>query len=812
MMRGFWRRRAARVAITLAVALPLAGAASEPTLESIFARDWIGTAPEAPYWSDDGKSVYFSRRRPASDLVDLYQIELRGGAVRRLDERERGRADAPGGALSPDRKTKAFVREGDLFVKELGRGALRQLTRTVELESDPLWLTTGRRVAFRRGDGFYAFDLDAGTLVTLADLRLEDDPRPRPGTDFLAEQQRRLFEVLRDRRARADEVDAAARAARASDPTRPPEPWWLGADRALLGAALAPSGRHLAVVLGPRREPSEASPAGAEGGRPDALPVWVTESGYVESRQLRPKVGTGKPETPRIALLDLATGERRDLDLSQLPGQGDDPLAELRRRAASARAGAPADGAAAVAAAPPRPLRLRAMRWNEAGTHLALQLFSEDKKDRWLVVTDGTGTLTPLERQSDPAWLGWRFDDFGWMRDGSTLWFLSEESGYGHLYLRPLAGPRRQLTQGPFEVDHPRLARDGKSFLVMANREHPGIEEAYRVDVASGELTRLTRLEGITHAQWSPDEKQLLLHASSVLAPPELYVQPARAEARAERLTRSTSPEFDAVAWTKPEIVAVPSSHGAGEIWARVYTPPGHSPERTYPAVMFVHGAGYLQNAHHGWSHYFREFMFHTLLARRGYVVIDMDFRASAGYGRAWRTAIYRQMGHPEVEDLADGVAWLVANRGVDRSRIGVYGGSYGGFLTFMAMFRRPELFAAGAALRPVTDWAHYADWYTSAILNTPEVDPDAYRRSSPIEHAAGLAKPLLIAHGMVDDNVPFQDSVRLVQRLIELGKTELFETAIYPAEAHAFVEPSSWIDQYKRIWRLFERELRPGG
>jgi dipeptidyl aminopeptidase/acylaminoacyl peptidase len=201
--------------------------------------------------------------------------------------------------------------------------------------------------------------------------------------------------------------------------------------------------------------------------------------------------------------------------------------------------------------------------------------------------------------------------------------------------------------------------------------------------------------------------------------------------------------------------------------------------------------------------------MFHTLLARRGYVVLDLDYRASSGYGRDFRTAIYRQMGEPELDDLADGVAWLVANRAVDAQRGGAYGGSYGGFLTMMALFKRPELFAAGAALRPVTDWAHYNQGYTSAILNTPEVDPEAYRRSSPIEFAAGLAKPLLICHGMVDDNVAFQDSVRLVQRLIELGKTDLFETAIYPFEPHAFKEPTSWVDEYKRILKLFETYLK---
>jgi dipeptidyl aminopeptidase/acylaminoacyl peptidase len=166
-------------------------------------------------------------------------------------------------------------------------------------------------------------------------------------------------------------------------------------------------------------------------------------------------------------------------------------------------------------------------------------------------------------------------------------------------------------------------------------------------------------------------------------------------------------------------------------------------------------------------------------------------------------------MGHPEVEDLEDGVAWLVKNRGVDPRRVGTYGGSYGGFLTFMSLFRKPDLFAAGAALRPVTDWAHYNHGYTSNILNTPEVDPEAFERSSPIEYAAGLTKPLLICSPVEDDNVLFQDSVRLVQRLIELRKED-FEIALYPVEAHAFREPTSWLDEYRRIFKLFERYLKP--
>ncbi|MEO1366521.1 MAG: prolyl oligopeptidase family serine peptidase, partial [Acidobacteriota bacterium] len=210
-----------------------------------------------------------------------------------------------------------------------------------------------------------------------------------------------------------------------------------------------------------------------------------------------------------------------------------------------------------------------------------------------------------------------------------------------------------------------------------------------------------------------------------------------------------------------------------------------------------------------GWSNYFREFMFHTLLAESGYHVLDMDYRASAGYGAEWRQAIYRHMGQPELEDLQDGVAWMVAEHGVDPDRVGVYGGSYGGFMTMMALFKDPDLFAAGAALRPVTDWAHYNHPYTSNILNTPDIDPEAYERSSPIEFADGLEKPLLICAPMLDDNVFFLDTVRLAQKLIELGKED-WEVAIYPVEPHGFRRPSSWLDEYRRIYALFEEHLAP--
>ncbi|HLK28230.1 MAG TPA: alpha/beta fold hydrolase, partial [Puia sp.] len=238
----------------------------------------------------------------------------------------------------------------------------------------------------------------------------------------------------------------------------------------------------------------------------------------------------------------------------------------------------------------------------------------------------------------------------------------------------------------------------------------------------------------------------------------------------------------------------------------RLYRPAVENPAK--PGVIFVHGAGYLQNAHKWWSSYFREYMFNNLLADNGYTVMDVDYRGSAGYGRDWRTAIYRHMGGKDLDDQVDAAKYMVEKLGVNAKHIGLYGGSYGGFITLMAMFTQPDVFAAGAGIRSVTDWAHYNHGYTSNILNEPFTDSIAYKQSSPIYFAQGLKGHLLMLHGMVDVNVHFQDIIRLTQRLIELGK-ENWDLAVYPMEDHGFVEPSSWTDEYKRILKLFETNLK---
>jgi dipeptidyl aminopeptidase/acylaminoacyl peptidase len=407
------------------------------------------------------------------------------------------------------------------------------------------------------------------------------------------------------------------------------------------------------------------------------------------------------------------------------------------------------------------------------------------------------------------------------MHDNHSLWYLSEADGWSQLYVKDVnARTPRQLTKGEFEVNSGLfLTHDDSYFYVSANKTAPGTWEIYRVDAKSGAMEAVTSLGGLNGAQpamhdgeaflLSPDESKLLVYHSTTDHPPEIWTVDARPAGKALQLTHTVSSAFAGVDWVRPQIVQVPSTHQPRPIYARLYLPKDYSASKLYPAVVFIHGAGYLQDAHAGWSYYWHEFMFETYLVQHGYLVMDMDYRGSAGYGRDWRTAIYRNMGHPEVEDITDGVHWLEQNYHADPKRLGEWGGSYGGFMTFMMMFRAPDLFQAGAALRPVGDWADYNDGYTAAILNRPDVDPQAYFDSSPINYAGALKGHLLILHGMEDDNVFFIDTVHVVQKLQELRNPN-FDVMFYPTEHHDFRDPSSWLDEYRRIWRLFDTYVDP--
>ncbi len=767
------------------------------TVEKIM-RDpkWIGVAPSGPTWSEDSRTIYFNWNPEKAVSDSLYTLTLANRTPRKLPRAER-LALPTGGVYNLAHTRKVFERQGDVFVLDLKTGTHRQLTNTVEEESAPTFTGDDQRVVFRRGNNLFSVTLADGLTTQLTNFLPGKKEEKKPGEQekTLKAEQLALFDVLRERKTKRDATEKAEKAER---PHRPKDVYLD--ERRLENPQLSPDGRFVTFRLN----------KAATGAKTAQVPSYVTESGFTEDLAARTKVGAPLASS-QFFVYDIARDTIQEVSAKTLPGLADKPefLKEYARRGDAAKK----DTTKKDTARKSRPVIFYGPVWSLDGKNAVVVARSLDNKDRWLLGFDpATRALKPLDRQRDEAWVGGPGVSGslggGWvafLADHETAVFHSEADGYSHLYaVNVRTGDKKQLTSGKFEVQQAQLSRDRKTIFFQSNEVHPGEQHFYRMAATGGERIRLTNLPGANDATLSPDENQLLIRRSTTTQPWELYVQAAKPGAKAEQLTASLTPEFKSYPWREPQIVTVRAADGA-EIYARLYTP--EAGKKTGAAVVFVHGAGYLQNAHRWWSQYFREYMFNNLLVEKGYVVLDLDYRASAGYGRDWRTGIYRHMGGKDLSDHVDGAKFLVEKHGVDPKRIGIYGGSYGGFITLMALFTSPGTFAAGAALRPVTDWAAYNHPYTANILNEPQTDSLAYRRSSPIYFAEGLKDHLLICHGMVDVNVHFQDVVRLSQRLIELKK-ENWEVAAYPVEDHAFVEPSSWTDEYRRILKLFEETL----
>ncbi|OIQ46650.1 MAG: S9 family peptidase [Gammaproteobacteria bacterium MedPE] len=774
------------------------------TMKQIMADpSWMGIAPSRANWRDDN-SIFYSLKQADSPLYDVF-VQALDGSANKLSLADAHLSAQASGVANRDKSKKAFAYQGNIFIKDLQSGAIKQLTRDSMRRSQLQFLTDGR-LAFKQGNAFYAMDIAHQGTQLLVEIKFAKAPKaPTTPTTYIGAQQHRLINYVA-----LEQHNKAVRYKnkqdlKAQNKTLATAPFYLDPKHRLVEMSLSPSGDKLLVATKDKSVSWRA--------KHDIMPNYLGSEGYVEAVDARARVAEAKPNAHSLVYIDIANRKQQTLDFSQLPGFDDDVLATVRTEnfAKNGKTYESKKSARNITLLPDWTWRQSAISWNDDGSALAIMLEANDNKDRWLTSYNFTDNkLKTLHRLHDDAWVNYTFNEFGWLNDNTSLYFLSEESGYSQAYTVNLAGKVNQVTKGKYEVSSVTLSDDGKTIFYKANKDHPGKYEIYRTDLSTKQSTQLTKLGGMTDYKLSPNEDKLLLTHSSLLRHNDLYVAASDGQGDVKRLTDTVSEEFASYDWQAPKIVAVPSSHGEQPVYAKVYLPQGFDSKNaeSYPAVIFNHGAGYLQNSHYGFSGYFREFMFHNLLAQQGYVVMDMDYRASKGYGRDWRTAIYRQMGTPEIQDLEDGVDYMSKYLQVDKSRVGTYGGSYGGFMTFMALFTKPELFQAGAALRPVTDWAHYNDGYTSNILNRPNDDDIAYRKSSPIEYAENLNKPLLIMSGVLDDNVFFQDSVRLVQRLIELEKED-FETAIYPVEPHGFRQPSSWLDEYRRIFKLFEQNLK---
>lgn len=779
-------------------AQPGAGTTAFPlTVDSIMrGPDLVGYPPDNLRWSGDSQRLYFDWRKPGDDIASTWVVARAGGEPRRLSDDERLTAPLPTGQWDKARRRQLGVDEGDIVIIDTTAGRRIEVAKTIATESAPRWTEDDAAVTFVRDNNLFLAPLgaDGGGLVQLTDVaQRRPESRVTDSQRTARKEEADILDWVEQERGRRERREA--RTAR-----RLPARFELSERQSINDAALSKSGEFAFLIVVERAQSRTAN-----------VPRFVSESSYTEDITARTFVGDAQ-DRRRLAVLNLRTGDAAWAGLEGIVDPQSIPKPKRGDVAGEKPAAAPA------APKPTRDVRWGTLLLSPDGANAVVSVRSDDNTDRWLVLVDpATGRTRVLDHVHDAAWVrdigpqGNTGGGLGWLPDGKRVWFLAEHTGWMQLYTVDVTAEpatRVAITEGMFEIDSVEVAPDGASFYVQSTEAHPGERQIYRVATTGGARERLTTRTGAHQAAVSPDQQRLGLISSSANRPPEVFVMDNRTGAEPTAVTSSTTEEWRSFKWVEPELVTYQARDGA-TVYARLFTPEmvGARRHPSRPAVIFVHGAGYLQNAHRYWSSYYREYMFHHLLASRGYVVLDPDYRASAGYGRDWRTAIYRWMGGHDLNDVVDGAGFLAKAHRVDPKRVGVYGGSYGGFITLMAMFTAPDTFAAGAALRPVTDWAHYNHPYTANILDEPQSSIETYRKSSPVYFAEGLKGALLICHGMVDVNVHFQDSVRLAQRLIELGK-ENWELALYPVEDHGFVEASSWADEYKRILKLFDANL----
>ena len=791
------------------------------TVEKIMKdQKWIGSSPSNIFWSWDGKNIFFNWNPDKNSSDSIYVYSLSTKKITKATYNNAQLQMAMSRATYNKLRTQfVFSYKGDIFLHDVNTDKTIRITQTEDFEFNPEFIGNDEWVVYTRNKNLYGWDIQTGITQQFTNIingSAETVAAPTFGSrgrnsvggqkqssgsgnnsssnnnninqqeKFLQQQSLATSSVLKERKQKREARTAFLKTIKDDDTLKTIN---IG-DKVLQGLQISPDGRFVTYRL-------YAAPSN---NKTTVVPDYVTESGYTTDISNRTKVGE------QLGLYDFCVYDKKKdtviiIRIDSLPGITDVPdyYKDYPNKFANKKA-------------TPRAVTYGNIIWNESGDKAVFDIYSQDNKDRWIVALNADeGKINCIDRQRDEAWIdgpgisGYRATE-GWINN-STFYFQSEATGYSHMYTYNfLSSAKTQITQGKYEVQDVVLSKSKQFFYLLTNEEHPGKQNWYKIKIDGSGKEKITSMTGGYEVNLSPDENYIAYRYSYINKPWELFLQENSSNKNPIQITdKAQSDEFKNYAWRDTKIFTFTARDGAN-VYAKLYEPKTET--KNNAAIIFVHGAGYLQDVHYWWSYYSRENMFNNLLADKGYTVIDIDYRGSAGYGRNWRTGIYRYMGGKDLDDEVDAARYFVKNFGIDSTRIGMYGGSYGGFMTLMAMFTAPDVIKAGAALRPVTDWAHYNHGYTSNILNEPFNDSLAYARSSPINFANGLKNYLLICHGVVDQNVNFQDAVRLNQRLIELGKDN-WNIAIYPVEDHGFVEPSSWTDEYKRILNLFETWLK---
>jgi dipeptidyl-peptidase-4 len=440
------------------------------------------------------------------------------------------------------------------------------------------------------------------------------------------------------------------------------------------------------------------------------------------------------------------------------------------------------------------------VNWLPDSEHLAIQRLNRAQTILDVLLSDtSTGKSAAFLSDKDAYWINIS-DDLRFLKDGKRFLWSSERSGYRHLYLYDFSGKQPlQLTKGDWEVSQLDAVDEAKGVVYFTATEKSPLERhLYRVGLDGSGFTRITAEDGTHRVNFAPNAKIYMNTYSNASTPPRQDLYRADGKKLAT-LSENKVAELAEYHLSPVEFFAI-KSHDGMLLNCSMIKPPNFDPAKKYPVLVYTYGGPRVQLVVNAWmgSH----FLWHQLMAQKGYIIFSLDNRGSMGRGHVFEEAIHYRFGAQELSDQRDGGQWLKGQPYVDAERIGIWGWGYGGHMTLHAMFEAPQIFKVGFAGGPVTDWHSYDTVYTERYIGLLPLHEDSYQDSSPAKNAEKLKGKLLIAHGTGDDNVHYSNALALIDDLMEAGK--YVEVMSFPGRGHGVSDPAAQRLLWNRVTEFF--------
>lgn len=450
-------------------------------------------------------------------------------------------------------------------------------------------------------------------------------------------------------------------------------------------------------------------------------------------------------------------------------------------------------------------LYLARVHWMPDGS-LVAEIENRDQTRLDLVrFNPATGKGTRILREETDVWINLHgvFEPLEEGDDAGAFVWASERSGFRHLYVIGADGKvLRQLTDGDWMVDGVAgVDEKGGQIYFTGNREDPRERHLYRVPLAGGEIERITKAAGTHGVTLDHGFTRFIDTHQSLETPPRITIRDLKTGEEQAVIHEPNDPRVQALGLRPPELVEIQNRDGT-RLYGALYLPSG--PKKPRPTLVSVYGGPHAQRVTNGWN--MTVDMRAQYLRGLGYAVFVLDNRGSARRGLAFEGAIKHDMGHLEVQDQQDGVKWLVDQGYTDPARVGIYGWSYGGYMSAMSLMRAPETFKVAIAGAPVTSWDGYDTHYTERYMGTPQGNPKGYESSDVMKYVDQLKGNLLLVHGGIDENVHFRHTARLVSRLIDANKN--YDLLMFPDERHMPRKMETRVYMEERIRQFLEQHL----